>query len=73
MTRLPVLSARECLAALEKLGFYPLHQSGSHIILRRDTPRTTISIPNQREIRRGTLRAIIRQAGMTVEEFMDLL
>jgi len=68
-----VLSARECLAALEKLGFYQLHQSGSHIILRRDTPRTTISIPNQREIRRGTLRAIIRQAGMTVEEFTDLL
>jgi predicted RNA binding protein YcfA (HicA-like mRNA interferase family) len=73
VSKLPLLSARECIQALEKAGFYVLHQSGSHIILRRDDPKTTLSVPNHREIRRGTLRAIIRQSGMTVEEFMDML
>lgn len=73
MSKLPLLSARECIQALEKAGFSVLHQSGSHVILRRDDPKATISVPNHREIRRGTLRAIIRQAGMTVEEFVSLL
>ncbi len=73
MSKLPIIAGQECVRALEKAGFYQLHQSGSHIIMRRDDPKTTISVPNHREIRRGTLRAIIRQAGMTVEGFMDLL
>lgn len=73
MSKLPLLSARECIWALEKIGFHELHQTGSHIIMRRDDPKTTVSVPNHREIRRGTLRAIIRQIGMTVEEFTELL
>ncbi len=73
MSKLPLLSARECIRALEKIGFHELHQTGAHIIMRRDDPKTTVSVPNHREIRRGTLRAIIRQIGMTVEEFAELL
>lgn len=73
MSKLPLLSVRECIGVLEKIGFYQMHQTGSHVIMRRDDPQTTISVPNHREIRRGTLRAIIRQAGMTVEEFVELL
>jgi hypothetical protein len=41
------------------------------MILRRENPPTTISVPNHAELRKGTLRAIIRQAGLTVEEFVE--
>jgi predicted RNA binding protein YcfA (HicA-like mRNA interferase family) len=48
-------------------------QKGSHVILRRDEPRTTISVPDHKELRKGLLRKIIRDAGLTVEEFKALL
>jgi len=49
-------------------------QKGSHIVLRQDAaPHRRITVPDHREIAKGTLRAIIRQAGLTVEEFQDLL
>ena len=73
MARLPVLSARECIAALEKIGFYVVRQRGSHISLRRDDPPTYLTVPNHRELKTGTLRALIRQAGLTVDEFVALL
>jgi predicted RNA binding protein YcfA (HicA-like mRNA interferase family) len=73
MARLPVLSARECIAALEKAGFYVSHQRGSHITLRRDTPPGRVTVPNHKELKKGMLRGIIRQAGMTVDEFLELL
>lgn len=70
---LPVISSRECIAALEKVGFYITRQRGSHIMLRRDDPPSKTVVPNHRELRKGTLRSIIRDAGLTVEEFVDLL
>jgi predicted RNA binding protein YcfA (HicA-like mRNA interferase family) len=73
MTRLPVISARECVAALEKAGFYVTRQRGSHINMRRDNPFARVVIPNRKELKKGMLRAIIRQAGVTVDEFVDLL
>ena len=73
MTKLPVISGRQCARALRKAGFWEDHQTGSHIILRRENPTMTISVPDHSELRKGTLRAIIRQAGLTVEEFVDLL
>ena len=73
MTKLPVISGRQCARALRKVGFLEDHQTGGHIILRRENPTTTISVPNHSELRKGTLRAIIRQAALTVEEFVDLL
>ncbi len=73
MPKLPVLSARECITALERAGFNVIRQRGSHITLRRDNPPARVTVPNHKELKTGMLRSIIRQAGMTVDEFLDLL
>ncbi len=73
MTGLPRISGRDCVAALSRAGFHQIRQRGSHIIVRRDTPFSQLTIPDHRELDRGTLRAIIRQAGMAVEQFNALL
>ncbi len=72
MPRLPVLSGRELVKILEKMGYEVDHQTGSHIILRHRETRARLTIPDHREISRGTLRAILRQAGLTREEFERL-
>ncbi|ODS36866.1 hypothetical protein BEH94_02110 [Candidatus Altiarchaeales archaeon WOR_SM1_SCG] len=78
MSKLPVLSGREVIKALRKAGFTVVGQKGSHIRVKRkaiegvDRTRMTI-VPNHKEIDRGTLGEIIRQAGLTRDEFMDLL
>ena len=56
-----------------KLGFYLKRQEGSHLILRRDAPFAQVVVPDHRELDRGTLRAILRQAGIGVEDFAKLL
>ena len=61
------------MRALDKAGFYEKRQHGSHIILRRDNPFAQLVVPDHKELDRGTLRAIIRQANLTVDEFNDLL
>ena len=73
MSKLPVVSGQDCVKALEKIGFYFKRQERSHIVLRRDDPFSQVIVPNHRELDRGTLRAIIRQAGMSVDEFSKLL
>ncbi len=73
MSRLPRISGRECLKALQKAGFYLRRQEGSHMILRRDDPFAQIVVPDHHELDRGTLRAIIRQADLSLDEFLDLL
>jgi len=73
MSKLPVISGRKCVRALEQAGFYLKRQTGSHMILRRDEPFAQIVVPDHKIIDRGTLRAIIRQAGLNVDEFIDLL
>ncbi|WP_422571648.1 type II toxin-antitoxin system HicA family toxin [Methanothrix sp.] len=73
MSKLPMVSGQDCVKALEKIGFYFKRQEGSHIVLRRDDPFSQVIVPNHRELDRGTLRAIIRQAGMSVDEFSKLL
>ena len=70
---LPVISGRDCVKALEKAGFNVRRQHGSHIILRRDNPFAQTVVPDHAELDRGTLRAIIRQSGLSVEEFLKLL
>lgn len=69
MTRLPRVSGQDCVRALGKAGFRRVRQRGSHITLRRDSPYGRVIVPDHREIDRGTLRAIIRQAGLSVAEF----
>ncbi|MGH9799674.1 MAG: type II toxin-antitoxin system HicA family toxin [Blastocatellia bacterium] len=73
MNRLPVISGADCVRALEKVGFVVYRQRGSHITMVRKDPSAQTTIPNHKELDRGTLRAIIRQTGLTVEEFVALL
>ena len=73
MSKLPCVSGRECVRALEKAGFFIRRQEGSHIILRRNEPFAQLVVPDRKELDRGTWRAIIRQSGLTVEAFVSLL
>ncbi|HWF19082.1 MAG TPA: type II toxin-antitoxin system HicA family toxin [Verrucomicrobiae bacterium] len=72
MSKLPVCSGHEAVRAFRQIGYEVDHQTGSHIILRHANMRR-LTIPNHRELAKGTLRAIIREAGITKEEFIDLL
>lgn len=73
MTRLPRISGRECVRALAGAGFNIRRQRGSHIILRRDNPFAQVVVPDHRELDTGTLRAIIKLAGLSVGQFSELL
>ena len=73
MSKLPTISGRECIKALEKIGFYFKRQEGSHVVMRRDDPFSQVVVPDHKELDRGTLRAIIRQSGLSVNEFAKLL
>ncbi len=72
MSALPVISGRE--AVMGKIGYVLDRQRGSHMILRQQTPpHRRLAVPDHEEVAKGTLRAIIRQAGLTVEEFTSIL
>jgi predicted RNA binding protein YcfA (HicA-like mRNA interferase family) len=74
MGKLPVISGAQAVRAFGRLGYDEDHQTGSHIILRnRQPPHRRLSVPNHRTLARGTLRALIREAGLTVDEFNALL
>jgi predicted RNA binding protein YcfA (HicA-like mRNA interferase family) len=73
MSGLPVASGREVVKAFGRLGWEVARQSGSHIILVKSGHPATLSVPNHREVAKGTLRALIREAGLTVDGFRDLL
>ncbi|MFQ5661337.1 MAG: type II toxin-antitoxin system HicA family toxin [Gammaproteobacteria bacterium] len=73
MSKLPRISGRECIAALGKIGFYKKRQQGSHVILRRDNPFAQLVVPDHKELDRGTLRAIIRESNLSVDEFNKLV
>ena len=74
MSDLPLVSGREVVAALARLGYEKDRQKGSHIVLRQTVhPHRRLVIPDHKEVAKGTLRAIIKQAGLTVEEFSKLL
>jgi predicted RNA binding protein YcfA (HicA-like mRNA interferase family) len=72
---LPVLKAREVVTALERAGFFIHHSTGSHVQLKhRDRPELRVTVPyHSGDVPRGTLRSIIRQAGLTVEQFSAVL
>lgn len=74
MTKLPTdLSGREVRVALEQIGFVFRRQKGSHMILRRDVPYARAVVPDHKNVRIGTLRHILNEAGLTVDEFVHLL
>ncbi len=75
MQKLPRLSGKEIIKALSKIGFSVARQKGSHVILVKQTNqgKKALVVPNHKEVDKGTLLEIIRQAGLTKEEFLALL
>lgn len=74
MGKLPVVSGQDAVQAFRKVGYEVSHQTGSHIIMRRtEPPHRHLSVPNHRELAKGTLRGLIRDAGLSVEDFSSLL
>ena len=71
MSKLPLLSWREVVKALVKVGFQAVRQKGSHLILVKND--TIIPVPKHSEIKRGLLLEIMAEAGLTKEEFLKLL
>jgi predicted RNA binding protein YcfA (HicA-like mRNA interferase family) len=74
VSTLPRVSDRNVVQALVKIGYERDRQTGSHIVLRQIAyPHRRIVVPDHKEVAKGTLRAIIRHAGLNVEEFTELL
>jgi predicted RNA binding protein YcfA (HicA-like mRNA interferase family) len=70
--KLPVVPGKDVIKALSKIGYYVRDRKGSHVHLRHHY-RKPLTVPDHPEVAKGTLRAIIKEAGLTVEEFLDLL
>ena len=68
MPKLPVLSGRDVVKALERLGFEQMRQRGSHVVMRRGS--VVCVVPLHNEVKTGTLAGIVRQAGLTQDEFL---
>jgi predicted RNA binding protein YcfA (HicA-like mRNA interferase family) len=73
MGTLANISGKEAAKAFEKAGWTKVGQVGSHLVMTKSGQRANLSIPQHKELSVGTLRSLIRNAGMTVEEFLDLL
>ena len=70
--KLPAVKPKRVIKALERNGFYVHHVAGSHYILKKEKLRVTVPYHNK-DLKPGTIASIISQAGLTVEEFLDLL
>jgi predicted RNA binding protein YcfA (HicA-like mRNA interferase family) len=74
MVKLPIVKTKKLIKVLEKSGFFKYHQVGSHAQFKHpDGRRTTIPIHQNKDIPRGTLKAILQDAKITDEEFIELL
>jgi len=73
MTRLPLLPARKVIVALIRLGYRIDHQKGSHIVLKNHDDTRTIVVPDHPELDRGTLKSILKQAGIEVDTLLSVL
>jgi predicted RNA binding protein YcfA (HicA-like mRNA interferase family) len=71
LAELRVVSGRQARAAFERLGWVFRRQRGSHMILTKPGHMASLSIPDHRDLAVGTLRKLIRSAGLSVEEFLD--
>lgn len=72
MSFLPVLSGRELVRAFSCDDWQMVRQRGSHMIMVKEGHMATLSIPDHREVSRGTLRSLIRSSGLSVEQFLEL-
>ena len=73
MQKLPILSGHEVVKVFEHLGWEVARRRGSHIILVKGGHIATLSVPDHREVARGTLRSLIARAGITVKEFLSTM
>jgi len=73
VAQLPVLSGERAVRAFQRAGWREDRQQGSHVILIKSGHPASLSVPQHKELAPGTLRSLIRSAGMTVEEFRELL
>ncbi len=73
--RLPVVSGEDVIKALHRAGFRVVRQKGSHVRMERRTDEgvVKVTVPLHRSLKKGTLRIILKQAGLSVEEFLKLL
>ena len=69
----PLLSGKEIVKALKRIGYYRVGQRGSHIKISNDSTQITLIIPDHREVDRWTLKGILKDAELSVEEFLKLL
>lgn len=73
MTRLPTLRPRQVLSAMTRAGFRKGRQSGSHVILKHPDGREIVIPMHRRDLKRSTMLAILKRAGLTLEQFRKLL
>ena len=75
MPKMPRISSREAIQALEHLGFEQVRQTGSHVVMKKETEGGEIGcvVPVHRELKVGTLSGILKQAQVTVKDFIDSL
>jgi predicted RNA binding protein YcfA (HicA-like mRNA interferase family) len=73
MSTLANISGKDAVKAFSKAGWQSMGQVGSHLVMTKAGKRANLSIPQHKELSVGTLRALIRASGMTVEEFLELL
>jgi predicted RNA binding protein YcfA (HicA-like mRNA interferase family) len=72
MASLPVLNGKEVVRLFERLGWRVVRQSSSHIILTKEGEIATLSVPDHKEVAKGTLRSLIRAANLTIDEFVKV-
>ena len=72
MSSLPVLSGRQTVRVLEKFGWEVARRGSGHIIMAKEGSIATLSVPDHREVAKGTLRSLIRSANLTVAEFAEM-
>ncbi len=73
MAQLPNLNGKEVVRTFENLGWQVSRQSGSHIVLTKDGEMASLSVPNHKEVAKGTLRSLIRAANLTIDEFIKAI
>jgi len=75
MPKMPRISSKEAIRAFERLGFEQVRQTGSHVVMKKQTEDDAIGcvVPMHRELKIGTLSGILKQARVTVEEFIESL
>ncbi|MDG2989520.1 type II toxin-antitoxin system HicA family toxin [Candidatus Synechococcus calcipolaris G9] len=75
MPKMPRISSREAIRALERLGFEQVRQTGSHVVMKKETKEGKIGcvVPMHHELKVGTLSGILKQVQVTVEEFIENL